>query len=71
LIKAIGKGGYIMQNYQSPSIQLVGGSGSSANAVSLIKMGYAVLAVAGAALIAGAVAAVVYGAAWVWCDPYW
>ncbi|MGG7178446.1 hypothetical protein ACQPU1_12665 [Clostridium paraputrificum] len=60
-----------MESYQSPSIQLVGGSVGSAKALSLIKMGYAVLAVAGAAIVAGAVAAVVYGAAWVWCDPYW
>ncbi len=60
-----------MQTYESPSIQLVGEERVSAEAVSLIKMGYAVLAVAGVALVAGAVAAVVYGAAWVWCDPYW
>lgn len=60
-----------MESYESPSIQLVGGTDQSARAVSLIKMGYAVAAVAGAAIVAGAVAAVVYGATWVWCDPYW
>lgn len=57
--------------YEEPSVVYVGDTNQSANARSLIKAGYAILVAAAAVAVAAGAGVWVYGAAWLWCDPYW
>ncbi len=57
--------------YEEPSVVYVGDTNQSANARSLIKAGYAILVAAAAVAVAAGGGLWVYGAAWLWCDPYW
>jgi len=60
-----------MKSYKSPSIQPAGGSNDPVEVISLIKMGYAILAVAGVAALAAVAGVAVYGWKYLWCEPAW